>query len=79
MKQVSLIVHPLVLYTYGYVVRRLVIIIIIIITYPSRHCGDSQMIRKLERIHIQYRAIGSDKEVAECVSVFVDHLFESLP
>ena len=31
MKQVSLIVHPLVLYTYGYVVRRLVIIIIIII------------------------------------------------
>ena len=27
MKQVSLIVHPLVLYMYGYVVRRLVIII----------------------------------------------------
>ena len=30
MKQVSLIVHPLILYTYGYVVRRLVMIIIII-------------------------------------------------
>ena len=29
MKQVSLILLPLVLYTYGYVVRRLVIIIII--------------------------------------------------
>ena len=28
MKQVSLILHPLVLYAYGYVVRRLVIIII---------------------------------------------------
>ena len=31
-KQVSLIVHPLILYTYGYVVRRLVIIIIMFCT-----------------------------------------------
>ena len=40
----TLIVHPLVLYTYGYVVRRLVIITIIIITNNNNNgTSDSQL------------------------------------